>query len=358
MTQEYNKNINKTETVNVSVSVSGNTILSNEFIDLYMTTSNHTYVVIYILALRMSELGNVNSKEIAKQLKLLESDVINAFIYWEEKKLLKISSLNEKTLAVFSKNNMIKQDEVVNLIEKPTYSIIKIEEHRQNDHELRDLFTFAQTEFGGDLFDYNEINTLFGLYEWLKLPIDVIKYLISYAVLNNSKNMNYIEKVAIDWSEHNIKTVDDAQKYLKSLNNSVYTTVLKACGIFDPPAKIQIEFIDKWINEYKMDLEVILHCVDYSIILKNKTNFPYIDSILKAWHEKGLKTVDEIKKSTEEFRTVKQNSIKASGNNTKASAKSPYVKKEKHKNFGERKIDNNELKNLEKMYIEKMLKKS
>lgn len=336
------------------------TVLSNEIIDC-MVVSNHTYSMIYIIALRnKNEFDKVCSKEIAKELRLLESDVVNAFEYWQEKGFIKINRSNGEVSIEFKdeaqnkqkieKDMRVKYSELAQVLERKTYSLVELEKWRQSSEEIQDLFTYAQQEFAGKLFDYNELNMLFGLYDWLKIPIPVIKYLIEYCCIRDHADMKYIEKVALDWHKNDIQTVEEAKKYL-SVYNAEYRAIIKACGHTRKPTPTEIKYMNEWLVELKIDLDVILHCVDYAVMRTGKGGFPYIDKTLKAWHEKGLKTIDDVLKCEEEFRSNKEQK--------KATfVKTTPVKKEKHKNFGERKIDNNELKNLEKMYIEKMLKQS
>ena len=64
--------------------------VSVDFIENYMPEANGAYVKVYPLALSLAVYGyEMSASSIASQLNLLESDVINAFDYWNKKGALK-----------------------------------------------------------------------------------------------------------------------------------------------------------------------------------------------------------------------------------------------------------------------------
>ena len=52
-------------------------------------------------------------------------------------------------------------------------------------------------------------------------------------------------------------------------------------------------YIEKWVIEYGFDFEIIELALKKTTAILNP-NFEYINKILTEWHEKGLKTKDEI----------------------------------------------------------------
>ena len=60
--------------------------VSVDFIENYMPEANGAYVKVYLLALSLAVYGyEMSASSIASQLNLLESDVINAFDYWNKR---------------------------------------------------------------------------------------------------------------------------------------------------------------------------------------------------------------------------------------------------------------------------------
>lgn len=73
------------------------TPISNIFIEKHMPKARGEFVKVYILMLKYilsGELG-VSSSIIASKLNLLESDIMNAFYYWQDEGLLKIVPIDK-----------------------------------------------------------------------------------------------------------------------------------------------------------------------------------------------------------------------------------------------------------------------
>lgn len=342
-----------------------------DFLSKYMPYANPTYSIIYIYGYNCAVSNkSFTNKEVSGKFELLESDVANAWAYWEQKGLVSVKYSDfetNKSIIEFinmdksfkpaytfeatesnennKSNESTAQKQTVAILDRPMYSAMEIELYRDGSDEIQDLFVYAQAEFAGKLFDYNELNILFGLYDWLRLPIQVIKYLIEYCSLNDHKDLRYIEKVGINWSENGIQTVEDAKAHL-NLYNVDYRAILKACGtIGRNPTPSEIKYMDKWLKEYQMPLELILLACDKTVMQVGKQRFTYTDSIIQSWHESNYKTLQEIEKAEVNF-----------NEKNKGTKKPATVKKSKPKNFKERELNTTELEELERIHIEKMLK--
>jgi len=70
------------------------TSLPNAFIDNYMDKANPVFTLVYIYGLRkcMSGSGDLTTSELAARLNILETDVVNAWKYWEQQELIKINA--------------------------------------------------------------------------------------------------------------------------------------------------------------------------------------------------------------------------------------------------------------------------
>ena len=113
----------------------------------------------------------------------------------------------------------------------------------------------------------------------------MIEYLLQYCIGNNKRNMRYIEKVAINWAENEIDTLDKARFYVKRMD--VYLPFLRAMGIQNRyPSQDDARIFDEWADKYGMSPEMILEACQRG---KNKSNpVPYVDGILKDWYQKGI----------------------------------------------------------------------
>ena len=317
------------------------TSISNIFIDTYFGKANPAFIVVYLYFHRHFQSGNatLDVKDVADRLNLLESDVVNGLKYWQKQKLVKFETNGDDYtidfLPVQSKSNMLrvikKAESKKNFIKKskakkaddqsqvqyqekslkieqsvviekrPIYTPTEIEIYQKESSEIKRLFCAAEKSLG-KLLSSNDLSTIFGFYDWLRLPIDVISILLDYCSEHGQRSMRYIETVAIDWSERGINTAEQANELIQSFNSS-YRQILKALGLGGKdPAPAQIKFMDKWIYEYRMPLDVILEACDATILDAPKPTIKYTNTIIESWHKSDVKTVEDAKKAIAEHK--------------------------------------------------------
>ncbi len=345
-----------------------NTTLPNAFVDNYMLNANHTYVVIYIYVYRQCLSGRVelSTSDIAKAMNILESDVINALKYWEKLGLVNINLDSKKDLKVEflqipqggrvqtptpiqePESNIVffpekQQPEVSEVL--PKYTVKELELYKSSSKEVETLFSIGEQSLGR-LLTYEDLNILFGLYDWLRLPFEVIQRLLEYCAEKDHRNIHYIEKVAIDWAEKGISTLEAAQEYIDRFNNT-YRQILKAFGHTNRNAtKSEIKYMEKWLNEYSLSLELIFEACDKTIMQIGQPKFSYADKILTKWYLNKVSTLEEVAKLDDDFykEAAKVKEEKKATKQTKT-AKNRFV------NFEQRNIDYEKLEKLEKALL-------
>lgn len=331
----------------------GITPLSNEFIDKYMPFANFAYSLIYIYALRHFANGTASLSEgdIAETFKILESDVIKAWEYWAEKGLVKMEKTDSGLSIEFLKIPAEESTPLVspsavpvkNLGEKPSYSPKEIELYRSSYDEINNIVLFCE-KILGKMLNANELSVLYSFYDWLRLPIELIEYLVSYCAENGHRRLSYIEAIAIDWAENGIDTIDKAKAQFELFNKD-YRDILKALGLSGRnPAPKEIEFIERWLKEYNLPVPIILEACDRTVISTGKGQFKYTEKILSNWYKAGVKTIADIKKLEESHKE-----------NNKAAEKTKEGPKRVNRfaNFAQREKDYDQ---LEKMEAELLLK--
>jgi len=331
------------------------TSVSNWFIDNYIRDVNSTFVVVYLFYLRYasSEKEIPCTADAAEMLGVLESDILKSLKHWKKCGILNLVE-TENGINIHFKNKsgpledeyesttdeIIVQKNLINVNEIPQYSVQELEIYKASSKDIDRLFRIAEEKLG-TLLKYTDLNILFGLYDWLKLPLDVIEILITYCVSGDKKNMNYIQSVGIDWAENEINTAEKAHEHIKTFTKD-YREILKALGLGkNNPAPVQIEFMDKWLKEYLFPLDIILEACDTTIMQTGKAEFRYCDGILKRWLEKGVKTIEEIKQVEESFRSAQKTTKKS-----KPSVSKPPAKSNRFANFPQREWDFDKLEKI------------
>lgn len=229
---------------------------------------------------------------------------------------------------------------------RPVYSAKTLEAFAK-DVSGDQLIFYTQALFNKSL-TATDLQILFGLHDWLGMSFDLIQFLIEYCVENNHTRMAYIEKVAINWHENHIETIEQAKDYLASYPSHYYT-VLKAYGIYNlAPIPAQIKMIDKWTKEYLFPLETIVYACEKTILQTGKPELNYTDSILKSWKTKNLLTKEQIQKA--EATAPKKEFV----NEKSASGKNGTVKTTTFTNYDQRQEDYHA---IEKKALEMRIKK-
>lgn len=276
-----------------------------DFIEHIMPNANSAYVIVYMYILFLGTTGkNATTAEIAKKLGFIETDVVNAIKYWNKTGLL--SGTGENIIIKKSVDEEISPD-------TDKKSIEDIETIIEGNSTLSDLCRIAQSIIGKTLSN-SDIEILYWFYDQLGFSPEVITMLLEYCVSMDKRNMKYIEKVAITWHENNINTMEEAQQYIsRAAKHDDFTASLrKLFGITDRNlSKTESLYLDTWRDEYKMSADMVALAYEYCIMATNKLSFPYINTILKRWHEQGIRTIPEAEKDHELYR---QNNHDASGN--------------------------------------------
>lgn len=266
------------------------TPLSNVFIDKYMTTARGEFVKVYILGLKYclsGELG-INASMLAKQLQLLESDVVNAWNYWSEQGVIRLNPLD-----TFGNFNIEFID--LDLAFEDTSKEVDLLKELKND-STKGMLEDIEKLIGRPLSP-KEMSMYLSWQKDYSFSQEIILMLIEYCVSKGKTDFRYIEKIAIAWHEANIKTVENAQSYIKRHEDKWISIrkILTYLGIKDMEImKPQEILLDKWLNTYKMPLDVIFRACDICFERINKAEFRYIDSILTNWNKDGIKTIEEV----------------------------------------------------------------
>lgn len=149
-----------------------------------------------------------------------------------------------------------------------------------------------------------ELQLITYLYDTLHFSSELILHLYEYCISLGKTSTSYIEKVAIAWDEKQVKTPDDAQNATIEYNTT-YNAVSKAMALGRPLAAIEKDFVDRWQNQWSMDLSVILEACNRTLLKLQHGDFKYAEAIVERWHRSGVHTLADIQKADEAFANEK-----------------------------------------------------
>jgi len=322
------------------------------FIDDYLTDCLPVYPLIYIWSLRRLLDGECATfLEISEHFRVTEGDVIKAWRHWEKEKLVSITSskngMEITFLPVHGKSELAREQRAeLSLLPsppkpeaRPNYTTQELACYRNESPDIERLFSRAEKTLG-KLLSYNDMNVIFGFHDWLRLPIDVIEFLMEYCEENDHRTLRYIEKCAMDWADRGINDVAQAADYVQNFDRD-YRTILRHAGASGYPTPAQRKYMDKWLNELNMPLELIIEAVDRCVEKINKFDKKYTEKILTEWNKKDIFTLEAVAAGDSEFA---QN---------KPARPASKAKPNRFVNFKQRDIDYSQYEKLERDYLEK-----
>jgi len=300
----------------------GFTPVQNSFIDDYMKDVDGDYVKVYLCMLRQYLISGSMPEAgyIAGLLGLNREKVRQAQRYW----------CQAGFFAPPAKAAVLQGD--LSLNDRPTYSPSEINAAMQNSEELVLLFKIAEEKLGR-LLSTADMQVIYSLYDWLGLPVEVIIMLLEHCRCLGKRSIRYIERVGVEWAQNGIDSIEKAEQHLQKFEkrNIEDKKVCEQLGMFGNPTKRQAEYIDKWLYEWNMPLDVVLLACDQTVNSR-EPSFAYIDAVLERWHNEGVTNLEQAKAAIQRF-------IEGKKNKTPAAKKPAAQTKNNFHNFPERSYD-------------------
>ena len=274
------------------------TPVSNVFIEKYMPNARGEFVKVYLLMLKHSIAGEpgISGPILASSLNLLESDIMNALNYWSDLGVIKLTSIDPMNnfsieFLDLSEDNFTPNKEV---------NLLDALENKGINDMLKDIEKIL-----GRTLSTKEMEMYLGWQKEFSFPSELILLLVEYCASKGKSDYRYIEKVALTWHDMNIKTMAQAQNYIKQTEDKwvKIRKILSYLGIKNNDLmKPQEEMIDKWLTTYNFDLDVIKKACNICAERLNRADFKYIDGILTNWFNNNIKTLDDIAIKDKQFK--------------------------------------------------------
>lgn len=266
------------------------TPISNIFIERYMPKARGEFIKVYLLMLKFSVSGEpgVNSTILASSLNLLESDIMNALNYWNDEGVIKITPIDK--MGNFNIDFLDLSEESSS--DNPQVSLLE----ELNNNSIKDMLQEIEKLLGRPLSP-KEMSTYIGWEKDLSFSLEMILLLIQYCISKGKTDYRYFEKVALAWFDANIKTIEDAQLFIKRHEDKwiKYRKILSYLGIKDADImKPQEDMLNKWVNQYQFSVEVIYKACEICFERLNRADFKYIDGILNSWHKDSIKSLEDV----------------------------------------------------------------
>ncbi|MGL5711854.1 MAG: DnaD domain protein [Paraclostridium sp.] len=289
----------------------GQTTIDNIFIDIFMPIANGLYVKVYLLGYRyacdMTSSPKFDNNSIAKNLNIPLSDVLEAWEFWSDKKIIKKHKNEGNSDFDFSIEFLDLKKIYMENILNPNYSIKSDVNNIVSSGEnpqIRRMFNAINQVVGRHLQPSEKISIL-DIMDKYNMSTDMI--LCAYEHVKDksgtSKPVSYMEGIIRNWYDANLYTPEDVQSSFseRSKRYMMYKTIFNELGFSRQPTRSEKELMDAWFDKYILDIELILEACSKSKNISNPS-ISYINGIIKSWNEKNIKTLEDLKVSEEEYK--------------------------------------------------------
>ena len=188
--------------------------------------------------------------------------------------------------------------------EIPQYTTEEIRRELSNGESFRRIVDEVQRTMGR-LLSGDEIQRLYGFYDYLELPGEVIILLVRYCISEAQRrgsgrmpSFRYMEKVAFSWRREGIFTLEAAESHVEreSERRDAYFEAAKAMRVRDRLlTDTEKKYVDSW-RSLGFGADALAIAADRTITQTGKLGMRYMNSILNSWHAKGLHTAEEIER--------------------------------------------------------------
>ena len=265
------------------------TMIPDIFFAEHLSQIPGDYLKIYLYLIFLSKYGkDIKLNDLSKKLNIPLKTINDGFKYLEENELILkksagyiIVDLQEATLHHLYTPNL-------------TMSKEKVEQTAKNKSRAKAIEHINNMYFQGIMGPswFNDIDLWFRKYGFDE---QVMIALFDYCYNRSAMHRNYVQTVAEAWSSHKVKTWNDLDKYYEQQEsmNKLKKSIAKKLGKYNGLTQYEEAYIENWVQNFGYDMNIIEIALKRTTFKQNPT-FEYINNIITDWHDRNLKTPDEI----------------------------------------------------------------
>ena len=264
------------------------TVVPDIFFAEYLSQMPSDSVKVYLYMIFLSKYKkdiklNDMSKKLALPLKELNEAIsyleANGFIVKKETGYI-ISNLQEITLHKLYTPNL-------------TASPEKVADVAKNKARAKVITHINNAYFQGIMGPswYNDIDLWFTKYNFDE---QVMIALFEYCFSRSALHKKYVQTVAEAWGNNKIQTWNDLDLYYQKQEKlvKIKKSIAKKLGK-TTLTQYEEAYIEKWVIDFGYDLNIIEIALKRTTFKANPT-FEYFNNIITDWHDRNLKTANEI----------------------------------------------------------------
>ncbi len=229
--------------------------------------------------------------EICRELHLSSASVTRAIQFWLDNYLISETPvLMDQPLPPYKTPEPIKTG-------KKSLNHKEMAEAVLADPDLSVLLQESQQVLGKELSNSESMHLISIYQDYLSSPfalLNIEQFWMSH--VPPRKVLKETEYTAKEWKELGISKIDEFEERIAVMekNMAYLEAVSKLLGedVNEMSRKTK-RIIVHWLEEYGYPIEFVREV----LIRKEDANVPYIDSVLKAWHKKGYKSINDTRET-------------------------------------------------------------
>ncbi|HWI62008.1 MAG TPA: DnaD domain protein [Symbiobacteriaceae bacterium] len=149
--------------------------------------------------------------------------------------------------------------------------------------------------------------------------VDMVQTIIREGQRQGVTRMTYLNQIARQWHEENIRTPEEAEQYLQRYRKSAakHKAIISYLGIKRQLSGAEQALFDRWTDEWGFGTDVIMKACDLAAGSHNPLQ--YVNKVLENWRDRGVRTVAD----TEQLEAEHKRRSVAAGSDPGRAAKAP-----------------------------------
>ena len=278
------------------------TTIPDIFFSEHLSEIPGDFLKIYMYVIFLSKYKkDIKLNDLSKKLNLPLKTINDGFKFLEDHELLTkkysgyvVSDLQEQTLHYLYTPNLTMSKEKVAQTAK-SKSKAKAIEHINN--------MYFQGIMGPSW--YNDIDIWFRKYNFDE---QVMIALFDYCYKRSALHRNYVQTVAEAWASNKVQSYNDLDIYYQKQEtlNKIKKSIAKKLGKYNGLTQYEEAYIENWVTNFGYQMDVIEIALKRTTMKQNPT-FDYINSVISDWHERNLKTPDQVMAFLEQRKKQEKN---------------------------------------------------
>lgn len=269
---------------------------------LKLASGKAVKLLLYILKNKITE---IDFGAFSDVLDISAEDAEDAVSYWQQVGVLypdgsepaavaKKNAAAETVVSVPPVNNAAAEQRAKEKAAK-MISPQEIADRVKKSEDIKFLFDSAENAFG-KILNYTEQRNLIWLHDYYNIAPDILLMIMDLAKQVGKANMNYVEKIAVNWHENNITTHELAMREINRIKNyySFEGQAAAKLGLDRTLTPTEKKFLKEW-SDRGVSIDMVVYAYEKTIDNIGKVKFSYMNKIIIGWQENGITTIAEAK---------------------------------------------------------------